>query len=320
MRSSAVAATADAAPRARTEDKKHGMMMIGASAAGVLIALVAVIMMLSRGNEATPSGSGAPSGAAGRTAAGDAGGAASGTAAIPTELEVTSEPRGASILLNGVDTKQQTPVKISVAGQSLPVRVVLSRQGYKAVEAEITAEDLRAGRKEFKLASDVRSTRLVVSGPFEFELVQGSQVISRAAMSHELNVQSGAPIVARSREKFVSQTLNVDFNRSQGTTIALQPLGLLAVFGSPACTAVVDGVDVGQPPIPDLQVGSGQHTVVLKCEGRPDQTQRTQAASGAKQTVTSAAGTEPSNETCVAGADRRLGRSRDRLPPRAGLA
>jgi hypothetical protein len=189
-------------------------------------------------------------------------------------------------VLNGVDTKQRTPATISIAGQSLPVRVVLSRQGYTAVEGEITAEHVRAGKMDVKLAGEIRSARLTASGPYAFDLVQGSQVISRAAMSHELTVQSGAPIVARNREKFVSQTLTIDFNRSQGHTIVLPPLGLLAVFGSPACTAVVDGVDVGQPPIPDLQVGSGQHTVVLKCEGRPDQTQRAQVTSGAKHTVT----------------------------------
>jgi hypothetical protein len=285
MRSSAVAATADAAPRARADDKKSGMMMIGASAAGVLIAVVAGVFMLSGGNDAT-SGPGATSSTAGPSASGDAAGAASGAAALPTELEVTSEPRGASIVLNGVDTKQRTPATISIAGQSLPVRVVLSRQGYTAVEGEITAEHVRAGKMDVKLAGEIRSARLTASGPYAFELVQGSQVISRAAMSHELTVQSGAPIVARNREKFVSQTLTIDFNRSQGHTIVLPPLGLLAVFGSPACTAVVDGVDVGQPPIPDLQVGSGQHAVVLKCEGRPDQTQRAQVTSGAKHTVT----------------------------------
>ena len=127
--------------------------------------------------------------------------------------------------------------------------------------------------------------KLSVSGPYEFEIVQGSQVLSRAAMSHDLTVNAGAPIVARNREKFVSQTLNIDFTRGQAS-FTLDRLGILMVRGNPACTVVVDSQTVGEPPIPDLQVGPGQHNVVLKCPGQADQSQRTTVAGGAKQTVT----------------------------------
>jgi serine/threonine protein kinase len=295
MRTSAVAATADAAPRARDEDKRSGLLWIGAGAGVVLVAVAIMVFALQGSNDGASSGAGGGAGggtqtAGGRGAEGDgaaasAGGGATTTTALPTEIDLASQPRGASIVLNGIDTKQQTPAKISIAGQSLPARVVLSRQGYKALEAEITEADVRAGRKEFTLAIDARPVRLTVSGPFEFELVQGSKVVSTAASSHDLTVQPGAPVVARNREKFVSQTLNIDFTRAQAS-FTLEPLGVLMVRGNPACTVVVDGQPVGQPPIPDLQVGSGSHTVVLKCAGQADQTQRATVPAGGKHITT----------------------------------
>jgi hypothetical protein len=290
MRTSAVAAAADATPRARDEDKRSGLVWIGAGAGLVIIAILVGVILLKNGGEGTAAGQGnTPSNTqrapGGDTSSGDGTGRGGGVPPLATELEVASQPRGASIVLNGVDMKQQTPAKVSIAGLSLPVRVVLNRQGYKPFEGEISEEDVRAGRKEFTLAADARPVRLTVSGPFEFEIVQGSQILSRAAMSHELTVQPGGPVTARNREKFVSQSLNLDFSRGQPATVTLQPLGVLAVRGSAACTVVLDGQDIGEPPISNQQVGAGQHTVVFKCSGQPDQTQRVQVASGGKQTV-----------------------------------
>ena len=291
MRTSAVAAAADATPRARDEDKRSGMLWIGAGAGVVLIAIVVMVLMLKNGDTGTTGQGNTPpntqASAGSGTGAATGGGATSGggTATLPTEVEVTSQPRGAGIVLNGVDTKQQTPAKVSVAGLPLPVRVVLNRQGYKPFEGEISETDVRKGRKEFTLAADARPVKLSVSGPFEFEVVQGSQVLSRASMSHDLTVQPGAPVVARNREKFVSQPLNVDFTRGQAATVTLQPLGALSIRGSSACTVVLDGQDIGEPPIPNQQVGAGQHTVVYKCAGQPDQTQRVQVQSGQKPIV-----------------------------------
>jgi hypothetical protein len=293
MRTSAVAAAADATPRARDEDKRSGMLWIGAGAGVVLVAALVIVMMLSNregtgtpGNTGTTGNSAPPAASAGT--AGSSGSASAGVSppALPTELEVASQPRGASIVLNGVDTKQQTPAKVSIAGQSLPVRVVLNRQGYKPFEGEITEADVRSGKKEFTLAADMRPVRLTVSGPFEFEVVQGSQVLSRASMSHDITVQPGASVVARNRDRFVSQTLSLDFTRGQPAKITLEPLGALAVRGNAACTVVLDGQDIGEPPISNQQVGAGQHTVVFKCPGQADQTQRVQVPAGGKQVVT----------------------------------
>jgi hypothetical protein len=292
MRSSAVAAAADATPRARDEDRRSGLLWIGAGVGVVAIAIVVLVLVLKNRDTGTGAGQGnSPATSQAATGSGGAaagGGAASGggAPALPTELEVASQPRGAAIVVNGVDTKQQTPAKVSIAGLTLPVRVVLNRQGYKPFEGEISEADVRSGRKEFTLASDARPVRLNASGPFEFEVVQGSQVLSRSSMSHELTVQPGAPVIARNREKFVSQPLNLDFSRGQAATVTLQPLGVLAVRGSAACTVVLDGQEIGEPPIANQQVGAGQHTVVFKCSGQPDQTQRVQVASGAKQIVT----------------------------------
>jgi hypothetical protein len=60
---------------------------------------------------------------------------------------------------------------------------------------------------------------------------------------------------------------------------------MLAIFGNSSCSVVVGGRDLGQPPIPPMRVATGRHTVVLKCEGAPDKTERADVKSGEQVTV-----------------------------------
>jgi hypothetical protein len=77
----------------------------------------------------------------------------------------------------------------------------------------------------------------------------------------------------------LSVPINVDTQRAR-QDVTLPDAGLLNVFATnETCTIVIDGQDLGNPPIPRKPVGSGKHTVVLKCpDGKQESRSITVAA------------------------------------------
>jgi len=268
--------------------------------AAVVVAAIAIggYFLMSGGSE--PTADGTPSGPAGApTAQGagpnpggsGAGGAAAGAggtgaAAAADLLVVSSVPAGARIVLNGTDTGKVTPAAISTGGQ-VPSTVELTLKGYQPLAASITAADLQTGNKEFRLARESGPVRLTISGAFPFEVLQGTRVISPAATSHTVTVQPGGGVVsARSREYLLSAPINVDFQRSQ-LDLTLPAPGTLAVFSAvETCSVVVDGQELGFPPIPSKTIAAGQHVVALKCPDGKEETRKITVAAGQRVPVT----------------------------------
>jgi serine/threonine-protein kinase len=285
IRPSAVAASADAAPRARAAEsaKSGATIWIGAAAAVLVIGLLAFLLL--RGGGAETGQSGATSAA---TTAGEGTGGTAGTGTtLPADIRITSVPPGAKISVNGVDTGQVTPA--SLPRPALPATVALTLAGYKPGGGELSEPDLASGAKEFRLAREAVAVRLTASGPVAFELVQGSKVISDAATQHQVTLAPGSgSVVARNRELFLNATISVDFTRPQLTYSVPAP-GMFAVFTAPileTCTVTVDGHDLGFPPIQRRPIAAGGHTVAVKCPDGKGDSQRVTIASGELSRVT----------------------------------
>jgi hypothetical protein len=192
-------------------------------------------------------------------------------AAATATVFIASEPKGAAIVVNGAPTGKTTPAQIPIA-RGGPAAVELTLKGYQRVEASLTDADLSAGTKEFKLVRESGPVRLTVSATYPFELVQGGKVISPSARQHQLTVSpGGATIRARNSEYLVDVPVAVDYQRSQ-IEATLPALGSVTVFSAvETCSVIIDGQDLGFPPIPRKQIAVGTHTVTLKCQdGRGD--------------------------------------------------
>jgi hypothetical protein len=162
----------------------------------------------------------------------------------------------------------------------------LALAGFKPVSIKLTDADLKAGLKEIKLAAEAQPVRLTVTGPFAFELVQGSKVISQASMRHELTVQPSGGVTARSRQMLLNMPLGINFERARADITVPAP-GVLAIFSAvETCTVGVDGEDLGFPPIPRKDIASGTHTVTLKCPDGKGETRKVTVAPGEKVTAT----------------------------------
>jgi hypothetical protein len=82
--------------------------------------------------------------------------------------------------------------------------------------------------------------------------------------------------MARNRELFLNSTIAVDYTRAQ-LTFTLPAPGHVAVITHSAletCTVIVDGQDIGFPPIQRRQIAAGGHTVAVKCQDGKGDSQR----------------------------------------------
>ena len=285
IRSAAVDAAAEFVATARPEEKsKSTIMWVGAAVVVAVLGIVGYLSLQKGKDTDTTTAQQGTGGATGAPAAGAAG--ATGAAAAGAELQVVSTPSGARITLNGADTGKVTPAPIALASLPPGSTLDLALAGFKPVSIKLTDADLKAGRKEVKFAAEAQPVRLTITGPFAFELVQGSRVISAASMRHELTVQPSGSVTARSKAMLLNMPLGINFERARADITVPAP-GVLAVFSAvETCTVGVDGDDLGFPPIPRKEIASGNHTVTLKCPDGKGETRRVTVAPGEKVTAT----------------------------------
>jgi len=284
MRPTAVAEAADVAARARKDEgaQPHVIYIVGGLVVG--IALIFGYFVMNRGGPAPADANAAttsrPAGAAGAPAA----------ANTPSgNIELTSVPAGAAIALNGVDTGKVTPATLAIGGSGKS-EITLALKGYKPLTAALTADDMEAGKKNFRLGLEPQAVRLTVTSAFPVELVQGSKVISPAATKHEVTVQpGGASVSARNGELLLNQVLPIDFTRGRAES-TIRAAGILAVFAQggtlETCSVEVDGTDLGNPPISKKAIAAGPHTVQLKCADGKGDSRKVDVTPGERSVVT----------------------------------
>jgi serine/threonine-protein kinase len=211
---------------------------------------------------------------------------AGGTAAAAGSgvVNVGSVPPGAKIVLNGADTGKVTPSAISL--DKAPGAIELSLKGYQTLKGNLTDADLKSGAREFRLQREAGPVKLSVTGPYPFEIRQGSSVISPAAAQHDVTVKpGGGAVTARNAEYLLDMPIAVDFTR--GSVEASVPvLGTLTILAADeTCTILVDARDLGFPPISKKPVSAGPHTVVLRCSNGKDDSRKVTVSPGATTEV-----------------------------------
>jgi len=292
IRSAAVDAAAEFVATARPEEKsKSTIMWVGGAVVVVVLGVLGYLGLSGKtgGDTVTaPKVTDGASGASGATPSPGNAEAAAGAGAVAGngELLLVSVPAGARIALNGADTGKVTPAPITVASLQAGSTFELSLKGYRSAAIKVTPADIKARRKEVRLAAEARAVKLTVSGPFPFELVQGTQVISQSAASHDLTVQPSGPVTARSKDMLLNMPLAISFDKAQAE-ITLPAAGVIAIFSAvETCSVGIDGQDLGFPPIPRKAIASGTHTVTLTCPDGKGETRKLTVAPGEKVTAT----------------------------------
>ena len=163
----------------------------------------------------------------------------------------------------------------------------MTLKGYQPFSATLTDADVKRGSREFRLVREAGAVKLAITGSFPFELTRAGAVLSPAASHHEVTIPPGsAPVIARSAEFLLSEAVPLDFQKAQAE-VTLKAPGVLAVFASnETCSIIVDGQDLGFPPLARKPIAAGPHTVILKCSDGKEDSRKIVVAPGERSAVT----------------------------------
>lgn len=269
--------TSSAAPPAASATPAKALIA-GMAAAGVLVVGLAWFLLRSGPAAATPPSTDQR---AADTRAAVSAAAASGPETNATVM-VASVPSGARVIVGGVDTGRVTPTAVP-AGST----VELALKGYLPFSTILTPGDATAGTRDVRLSREAGPVRLTVSAVFPFTVAQGGKVLSADAERHQVTVQpGGGPLTVRNADLVLSQTIPIDFGRSQ-MDVTLPAPGTLAVFArDETCSVVANGVELGFPPIARKTVAAGALSVALTCPNGKGETQRVTITPGQTVRVT----------------------------------
>ena len=211
-------------------------------------------------------------------------------------LEVDSEPQGARVLFDGQDAllldeetaEVQTPATVPFRG-AFPSTLRLTRSGYQPIEVPVPEAIGDTVYVSTPLGQAQAYGRVVLSGPYPFEVWLGNTRLREAATDHDVRLQAGSiRLRLRNAELFLDQRLSVRVAENQAQEVPVQAPGSLTVFSRPGnCEILIDGQSVGFPPIQGRSVAAGSHEVARRCpDAGQNLTQEVSVATGQQQRVT----------------------------------
>jgi hypothetical protein len=180
------------------------------------------------------------------------------------QLEVTSDPQGARVTLDG-NPAGVTP--LSLPNVAAGRHVVVVTQGETAVNRSVEVSSGASASVFVALGARGReSTGLfALDAPLELRILENGQV---------LGLSGGAPLMlssGRHQLEFVNdsielrqaRTVTIDSGKSAHLSITL-PNGVLFVNASPWAEIFVDGKSIGTTPLGSIAVPVGNHELVAR--------------------------------------------------------
>jgi hypothetical protein len=255
-RKSSTASRAAAAP-APAPAGTPKWMIPAAAAAVVVVGAIVAFLFLGRGTQPTTAATPAPAPAAAPKTPEVAPASLDGAT-----LKVSSEPTGASIILDGRDTRQATPASITLKGSG-PFKLQLTKRGFASKTVNLESADVRSGSVNYTLEeAKVVIVPIAISSAYPVEVFEGGKSISKPSDHHQLKLPAGTTIRVRNPEYMLDAPVRVD-----GKTDYQAPaLGYLTVLTRyETCNVKIGAKDLGYPPITKMPLVVGQYKVDIVC-------------------------------------------------------
>jgi hypothetical protein len=198
-------------------------------------------------------------------------------------VRVESDPPGARILVDEIDTGLVTPAAVPIK-EPYPTKVELRLDGYTAAILPVTIEVIREGRWELALekAEPESDGRMVVtvSGSYSFG-VTGCGAASAEAESHTLTVRPPCTLRLQAPAVLLDAARPIEPSSERSMGIAAPPLVSVQLRSRHEdCALILNGRPFGTPPV-DVMVAEGQYSATLQCpDGRKFQTKMFPIAAG----------------------------------------
>ena len=112
---------------------------------------------------------------------------------------------------------------------------------------------------------------VTLEATFPFAVLDGGRQISAAATSHELSQPAGKSLTLAAPDFLLRQTVRVDGSPGKPFDFTLPNPSTVDVRTAPewsTCDVVIEGKNLGQPPISKQKIASGPHRIDIVCGGQ----------------------------------------------------
>ena len=184
-------------------------------------------------------------------------------------LEITSQPEGARVIVDGEALSSPTPTVLDVEdGATIDLRLEL--EGYESAGWSFALDDLsteqrESGRLHFPLRSSQPPGVVLVTASYPVEVRIGSRRLS-AASQHRIELRPGRHEVELvAADVFLRHAYNVTVASGREERIQPPKAVPVSIAASPAnCRVSIDGSFVDVTPINDRLLTVGQHEFVFE--------------------------------------------------------
>jgi serine/threonine-protein kinase len=117
---------------------------------------------------------------------------------------------------------------------------------------------------------------VTLEATFPFAVLDGGRQISASATSHELSQPAGKSLMLAAPDFLLRQTVRVDGAPNKPFDLRLPNPGTVDVRTAPewsTCDVVIEGKNLGQPPISKQPIASGPHRIDIVCGGQAVKTE-----------------------------------------------
>ena len=188
----------------------------------------------------------------------------------PTTATITVEsvPPGATVSVNGTSITAVTPTSITVTRQAA-TRLRLTKTGFAPSDTSVTAEAILSGKIVLRL-EPVRLDPVTISasGPYPFEILEGTRLLSPASETHELRLVGKRTLRLSAPAVYLDQYVTVDPAVRQQWSVEAPETGTMRIYAGDAlgqCRAFVGTTDLDLGPWNPLFLVPNTYKVRLDC-------------------------------------------------------
>jgi hypothetical protein len=192
---------------------------------------------------------------------------AAAVAQVTGELRLTSEPSGATVVIDG-RSRGVTP--LTVSDLAVGAHVVTFQGSGGTVRRSVS---VRAGRTDV-LDAAIFSGWLALFSPIELDISEGGRAL-RLGEDNRLMLAPGRhQLLLVNRALGYRDTRVVDVNPGETTAVSIPlPKSIISITATPSAEVWVDGVRVGETPLVDVPVGIGTRELVFRNPALPERRQ-----------------------------------------------
>ena len=205
------------------------------------------------------------------------------TTTVPATDNRATAPAGASggpggaVPLPTAPVKQQPVTKLAEGPAADPTKVKPRVDKPADAAAPLASAPAPPPATPAAPARPAPMVEVSMSGPYAFEVFDGTKSISAAATTHQFSFASGRSVRVVAPEFFLDQSVRVDGGGDQKFEYSPPALGSLDIRAARTdCKVMIGKTEKGYLPLPQFRVAAGEYEVSLAC---PD-------GQNPKQTVT----------------------------------